>query len=90
MASDTRDKCNYQKHDDQAGGARGACDDEVRGRHGAREDRTNVRKIGGGDHYFFTPTHVPYACVIDFVLAPRKNMTHSTLFDIRTFRDGDA
>ena len=57
---------------------------------GQGRDRTNVRKIGGGDHYFFTPTHVPYACVIDFVLAPRKNMTHSTLFDIRTFRDGDA
>jgi len=52
---------------------------------GQGEDRTDVRKIGGGDHYFYTPTHVPYACVIDFVLAARKNMTHSTLFNIREF-----
>jgi len=55
--------------------------DARRGRTGQGEDRTNVRKIDGGDHYFFTPTHVPVACAIDFVLAPRKNMTHSTLFE---------
>jgi len=40
-----------------------------------------VRKIGGSDHYYYTPTHVPVIAFFYFVLAPRKNMTHSTLFE---------
>ena len=61
-----------------------------RGEAGQGEDRTDVRKIDGGDHYYYTHTHVPVIAFFYFVLAPRKNMTHSTLFDFRTFRDGDA
>ena len=49
-----------------------------------------MRKIDGGDHYSYTPTHVPVIAFFYFVLAPRKNMTHSALFDFRTFLDDDA